>query len=384
MTPAIVVVAYNRPKSLQRLLSSLAKLQGAVDVPLVISIDAGGDQFAQVLTVAEQFFWQFGSKRVLVRERPLGLVGHIFACGDLVDEFGAILLLEDDLFVSPQAYRYAAAALAFYDNDPRIAGISLNSLWFHGITHEPFTPYLDDGDVFFVQVAWFQGQAYTRNQWAAFREWRETADFHIQSSDQMHELFQTFPDTDWFPLKTKYLVQTNRFYAFPRESLTTNFGDSGTHVQETSFFQVPLQTRRTAFRWQTWAASVAVYDSFQELLPARLNRLTHQFMDYEYTIDLNGTRTPAKIPTEYVLTTQELHQPHLTFGMELRPLIANVIHQQPGTGISFGRAADLDLSWRARLRAAARRQAYFARRRVGWRQRMKWWLGGLLRQRDKF
>ena len=153
MKPAIVVVAYNRPASLRRLLDSLAGQHGAVDVPLVISIDAGGDQFAQVQAVAAQFDWAFGPKQVMVRERPYGLINHVFACGDLAEQFGSIILLEDDLVVSPMAYRYVADALDFYGDDPQIAGISLNALWFHGITHEPFSPYLDDGDVFFAELA---------------------------------------------------------------------------------------------------------------------------------------------------------------------------------------------------------------------------------------
>lgn len=378
MRPAIVVVAYNRPGALWRLLKSLAGLRGAEDVPLVISIDVGGAQFALVLAVAEQFEWGFGEKRVMVRERPYGLINHVFACGDLVDEFGAIILLEDDLVVSPMAYRYAANALDFYADDPQIAGISLNALWFHGLTHEPFAPYLDDGDVFFMQIAWFQGQAYTQKQWAQFRDWRETAVPQILPSDNLHELFQTFPATDWFPLKTKYLVQTDRFYVFPRESLSSNFGDSGTHVRGTSFFQVPLQTRRANFRFQPLADAVVLYDSFQEMLPERVNRLTDQFATYDFTVDLHGTRSPANIPTEFVLTTQEMRHPLATFGLDLRPLLANVIQQQTGSGISFGRTADLDLSWRARIRSESRRHAYFARRQVGLRQRFKWWLGRML------
>jgi hypothetical protein len=229
-----------------------------------------------------------------------------------------------------------------------------------------------------MQIAWFQGQAYTQKQWRAFRIWRETAASQILPSDPMHELFQTFPPTDWFPLKTKYLVQTNRFYVFPRESLSTNFGDSGTHVRGTSFFQVPLQTRRAHFRFQSFAESVSVYDSFQELLPERLNQLTDQFANYHFTVDLHGTRSVANIPTEFVLTTQALRNPLATFGLDLRPLLANVVHNQPGTGISFGRTADLDLNWRARLRAESRRHAYFSRRQVGHRQRLKWWLGRIL------
>ena len=378
MKPTIVVVAYNRPTALRRLLASLAELRDVVAVPLVISIDAGGSQFAYVLAVAEQFKWLFGEKRVIVQERPLGLIDHVFACGDLVDEFGTIMLLEDDLVLSPMAYQYAAAALDFYATDSQIAGISLNALWFHGVTHEPFTPYLDDGDVFFMQIAWFQGQAYTQAQWARFREWRETAVSQILPTDNMHELFQTFPATDWFPLKTKYLVQTNRFYVFPRESLSSNFGDSGTHVRSTSFFQVPLQTRRSHFRLQPLDTAVAVYNSFQEMLPERLNQLTSRFADYDFTVDLHGTRSLANIHTEFVLTTQTIKNPLATFGLELRPLEANVIYNQPGKGISFGRTADLDLSWRARLRAASRLRAYFTRRPVGLRQWLKWWLGKIL------
>ncbi|MFZ1397507.1 MAG: hypothetical protein WAS33_11440, partial [Candidatus Promineifilaceae bacterium] len=201
---------------------------------------------------------------------------------------------------------------------------------------------------------------------------------HIQPSDDLHELFQSFPPTDWFPLKTKYLVQTNRFYVFPRESLTTNYGDSGTHVRGTNFFQVPLQTRRADFRLQPLADSVAVYDSFQEMLPGCVRQLTDQFDGYEFTVDLHGTRSRANIPTDFVLTTQALRQPLKTFGLDLRPLLANVIHQQPGMGISFGRTVDLDQRWWARWRAASRYHAYFVRRRVGLRQRLREWLGGWL------
>ncbi|WP_420645235.1 hypothetical protein [Candidatus Leptofilum sp.] len=375
MNPAIVVVAYNRPVALRRLLASLATLHEPDDAPLIISIDAGGNAFEAVLAVAKTFAWRFGEKRIVVQQRPLGLINHVFACGDLVDEFGSILLLEDDLVVSPMAYRYATDALTFYADDPRIAGISLNALWFHGITHEPFTPFLDDGDVFFMQVAWFQGQAYTQKQWSAFREWRETAVTKILPTDPLHELFQSFPPTDWFPLKTKYLVETNRFYVFPRESLTTNFGDAGTHVHGTSFFQVPLQTRRTSFRLQPLDESVAVYDSFQEMLPQNVKRLTDQLAAYDFTVDLHGTRSLGNIPTELVLTTQAMRNPMMTFGLELRPLLANVIYNQPGSGISFGRTDGIDRRWPARWRAASRYHSYFVRRKVGRWQRFKWWLG---------
>lgn len=373
--PAVVVVAYNRPRALQRLLDSLARGLYPPEVTLVISIDGGGRHGREVHQIATQFVWPHGPKRLIQHEQNLGLIQHLFACGDLVELYERIILLEDDLFASPMLYAYAAEALNFYADDSRVAGISLNALWFNGLTHRPFIPYLDDGDVFFMQVAWFQGQAYTKGQWQAFRDWYTTADVQVTEQDQMHELFQTFPETDWFPIKTKYLVQSNRFYVFPRESLTTNFGDVGIHVQGTTFFQVPLQTRRAQFRWQYLENAVAVYDSFQEILPDRINRLTKLLQPYEFTVDLNGTRSLANIGTAYVLTTQLCRQAEFTFGLVLRPPVANVVEGIAGQEISFARTADLITSRWAKWIVESRHQAYYQRRGVGKRQRVYWQLG---------
>jgi len=182
MKPTIVVIAYNRPHALHRLLASLRQAEYPPDVKLIISIDAGGEHGRSVHTIAQQFEWPAGEKQVIVRERPFGLTDHVFACGDLTQDIGPIILLEDDLFVSPMFYHYAAQTLADYANDSRVAGISLNALWFNGITHYPFVPILDDADVLFMQVAWYQGQAYTPNMWRRFMDWRETAVFSVREN----------------------------------------------------------------------------------------------------------------------------------------------------------------------------------------------------------
>src|SRR5688572_10825284 len=97
--PAIVIPAYNRPASLQRLLDSLRKAEIPHEVKLVISIDQGGP--AGVKQLAENFAWPFGEKKIILHENHLGLKDHILAAGNLSAEYGSIILLEDDLFVSP-------------------------------------------------------------------------------------------------------------------------------------------------------------------------------------------------------------------------------------------------------------------------------------------
>ncbi len=376
--PVIVVPAYNRPGSLRRLLDSLAAADCPPGTRLVISLDPGGENGRAVRQLAQQFHWPHGAKKVIQHTQHLGLIEHIFFCGDLTQKYGRIILLEDDLVVSPVFYHFAAQALDYFAGEERIAGIALNALWFNGFTHTPFLPYLDDSDVFFLQIPWYQGQAYSPAQWERFRKWRETADRRITPADGLHELFTQFPETDWFPFKTKYLAQTDRFYVFPRQSLTTNFGDAGTHFrQRTQFFQVPLQTFRRTYRLCGLNQSAAVYDTFQEMRPECLNRLTDKFQAYEYTVDLHGTKSPANIRAEYVLTGKRSRAPLFSFGLAMRPPVANVIAAVPGQALHFSRAADLDVSRRAEWTREARLYRYYERRRYGRKKQFKLWLGRL-------
>jgi hypothetical protein len=361
MKPTIIVIAHNRPHALYRLLDSLQKGEYPPDVNLIISIDAGGENGRFVHQIAHTFNWRGGEKQVIQQERPLGLISHFFACGDMSQEVGPIILLEDDLVVSPMFYHFAMQSLPTYADDARIAGISLNTLWFNGITHHPFVPYLDEADVFFMQVAWYQGQVYTSEMWQRFMAWRETAAATIIPSDCLHELFTRFPKTDWFPLKMNYLAQNGRFYVFPRESFTSNFGDIGTHFsRSTHWFQVPLQTRRRKFRFHSPDQSSAVYDSFQEMTPTCLNRLTDQFAFFDYSVDLNGTKSQHHLTTN-TLTTRNMRNPLHTYGQVMWPMEANVITAVSGHDIQFGLTTNIQWGFRSDLAVEHKNNGYFKR-----------------------
>jgi hypothetical protein len=283
------------------------------------------------------------------------LVEHVFFCGSLAREFGAIVRLEDDYFVSPVYYLYATQALSAYAADPRIAGISLYGLWFNGYSHLPFIPYPDVGDTYFLQTPWSQGQAYTADQWEAYTRWRESAGTHIPPESPIHEVYAHFPPDDWFPLKTRYLAETNRFYAYPRESVCTNFGDAGTHFdRSTAFFQVPLQTRKRDFCFQPLDDTLAVYDSFLEMLPDRLTRLNPALAAFEIAVDLYGDKSEPKINSPYVLTTRLCRAPLMSFGSGMQPLEANIAMNIPGTDISLCRREDIRRDWLSEKRSQQR------------------------------
>lgn len=123
--PAIVIATYNRPKSLERLLTVVANANydGYANIPLIISVDGGGNITCKV--IAQEFKWKYGEKVVINHYENLGLKRHIISCGDLTKTYGAIIMLEDDTVVSPYFYDYAVQTSTYYQNDTKIAGVSL-------------------------------------------------------------------------------------------------------------------------------------------------------------------------------------------------------------------------------------------------------------------
>ncbi|MEJ7683902.1 MAG: hypothetical protein WKG06_39795 [Segetibacter sp.] len=111
MKPAIVIVTYNRPASLQRLLSFLSKaVFDCSDVNLVISIDYhSSSKHDEVVKIANDFDWKYGFKKIIEHKSNLGLRAHVLSCGDLSEEYDAVIVLEDDIVVSPFFYKYASA-----------------------------------------------------------------------------------------------------------------------------------------------------------------------------------------------------------------------------------------------------------------------------------
>ena len=119
---AIVAVGYNRINAISRLLQSLQNAKyPSNDIPLVICIDCSGNQ--ELYNYVRQFEWQHGEKHVIIQEQRLGLKEHILKCGDLTQYFKAIILLEDDIYVSPYFYNYVVQAVNKYGKEKEIAEI---------------------------------------------------------------------------------------------------------------------------------------------------------------------------------------------------------------------------------------------------------------------
>lgn len=341
--PAIVVVAFNRKDALNRLLHSLAQSTCPDNTPLVISIDHDADN-GDVLDAARNFSWPFGPKEVIYQEKNLGLKKHIIQCGDLVNTYGSVIILEDDLFVSPYFYSYARDALNYYDQDPKISGVSLFN--YPRIEKKedplPFYPVEDHSDVYFLQYAASSGQAWTRRQWNEFREWFDNKSSLKAYHGMVPQNVMEWPMSSWKKFFITYMVEQDKYFVYPTLSLSTNFDDQGSNrFKGTNEVQARLKIDDRPFLHKPLSESYNIYDSFFELLPDTLNLFNRDLAAYDYEVDLYGMKKDYEISKPYILTTKPCKKAAMRFGRKLKPHEMNVFFNVPGDEIALCRKEDL-------------------------------------------
>ncbi|KAJ3292563.1 hypothetical protein HK104_005196 [Borealophlyctis nickersoniae] len=137
----IKIITYDRPDSLQRLLTSMSNAEypadHRIDVDIYVDYPKRPKTEAfklrsQVLRVINGWDWRRGEKRVHVRNFNVGLAGQWFELWYPSSWDEVAFVVEDDIELSPLWYRWLRPAVAHYyenpDNfDPNLYGISLQS-----------------------------------------------------------------------------------------------------------------------------------------------------------------------------------------------------------------------------------------------------------------
>ncbi len=339
--PVIIVAAYNRVHSLQRLLYSLSRTSCPENTKLVISIDYSDDNIA-IVDCANQFEWNAGDKEVIVHPVNLGLKNHILSCGDLTENYGSVIILEDDLYVSPFFFDYTLQALDFYSDDENISGVGLfNYMHLDRVSSEPFSPVADANDVYFIQYACSWGQAWTHEQWVRFREWYDTSP-DLSLIPGIPENVLKWPDRSWKKYFIGYVVLYNKYFVLPRVSLTANFDDIGTNRTLSTYqLQSVLLVDQKKFQFCHLKESLAVYDSHFEIMPDIIKRFNKVFDGYDFAVDIYGYKNPDKIKESFLLTTKKSRNILHGYAREMKPHEMNVIFNIPGRDIVLCRKDEL-------------------------------------------
>lgn len=332
---AIVVVAYNRPKSLARLLNSLemAIYNSQAIIDLVVSVDKADNQ-DEVANVADSIVWEKGAKIVRKIPKRLGLRKHVLYCGDIVNDYDGIVMLEDDITVSFDFFNYAEQALNFYSKDDRVAGISLYAHRTAFPSMRAFTPCKNGYDAFFLQYAQSWGQCWSKSMWINFREWyerKETENAAVPNCSLIPHYIYNWGEASWLKYFMWYLAERDLFFVYPYFSHSTNHSEAGTHrLRKSHDYMVPLSIGSSKYRFPKYDNSVH-YDMFFE----RLN-LKHKIQEISQSnvcIDLYGTK--SDFGTYDFLISTEKRDYKLVREIELkhRPHELNLLYPEEGKGI---------------------------------------------------
>lgn len=331
---AIVVVGYNRHNEMLRLLESLNKANYGNDkVTLIISLDYSENK--NVEKIARDFDWMYGEKIVRTFPKRQGLRQHILACGDFLEEYDAIAVLEDDLIVAPAFYQYMKQAVEFYWDDDKIAGISLyNHLWNVNVAY-PFMPAKMKGDVYFLQFAQSWGQVWMKKQWNAFKTWYTCNNDTFVAAEGVPDFVCRWPNNSWLKYHIRYCVEQNKYFVYPYEGLTTCFSEKGEHAKaKTTTYQIPMyygNDKQYLFMpFQENSNEIAIYDAFFER--KYVGKYLHVSED-DLCVDIYGSKRNT-LYKKYLISCKQLpYKMIASYALELRPQEMNVLLQVKGEDI---------------------------------------------------
>lgn len=326
MNPAIVVIAYSRPEALERLLRSLFAAEYHQKAKLIVSIEGGATK--EVVDVSRKFECKDLDVEIIEREEKLGLRAHVIACADLSEEYGSVIILEDDLIVDRYFYLYASAALDFYEKDHSISGIALYSYEYNELGNLPFRPMANGYDTYPMQIACSWGQCWTGNQWKAFKDWyKDKAD--LEKIDRLPQAIKDWPESSWKKYFQGFMIEQEKYFIYPYQSYSTNCSDAGgEHIRNGSFFhQVVMATQARPAPIFNFAPSEnreVVYDSFMEPIGDFVWRSLGRNKN-EVEIDLQGLK-PIKLlkRKDWVVTCREIEPAECMYSHNFRPAELNL------------------------------------------------------------
>lgn len=252
---AILVTGYLRPFHLHLCLKYLSKNTIFDKFPKFISIDGPASECdialgEEVRKVTENFARKHRNIELLFNEGNKGLGKSILdAVDNVFERYKSIIVIEDDLLLSPFALEFFEWGLRNYEGQHRVGSISGFSL--------PLSAQTND---YFIRGADCWGWATWRDRWNDFER-----DGRVLLNELKKRRLQRAFDLDYSYQYTHMLERqvrglTNswairwhannflkgRFTLFPKESLVLNIGGdgSGTNMGVTNHYRTELSVRR--------------------------------------------------------------------------------------------------------------------------------------------
>lgn len=287
----IVLFVYNRLWHTEQTVTALLKNELADSSALIIYSDAPKNEAAAGKVEEVRRFVKsihgFKSVSIIEREKNWGLADNIIdGVTAVVNKYGRVIVLEDDIVTSPFFLRFMNDALDFYEHEEKVGSVS-------GITF-PINS-IDLGDVYFTKASFCWGWATWKRAWKFFRRdpdhllsiftqemitdfnYGNTLDFFSQIEANQNGSLRTWA-VFWYA--TLFLNQM--LTVCPKTSFSQNIGHdgSGVHCGKSRSFEVELsEDYFVEFESEvdeTLAANKALMVFFKSLTPPFWNRVKNK------------------------------------------------------------------------------------------------------------
>lgn len=338
----VVVVGYKRPEAFSRAMRS-ALVAASMDENTFIYavVDGGGDE--EVIKVANSFM---GEKNVTLvkHENNKGLKNNILWCGDLVELYDAVVIVEDDIFIDKFAIDYLRRSAELCYGSDIVAGVALYSPKFNEYNNVPFEPINNGAENYLMQVPCSWGQMWTREQWLNFKNW--LAEDH-EIDNLMPEPVKKWSKKSWKKLFYNYLIKEKKYFLYPYKSYSTNFADvGGQHISKgSSAYQVPMATQQRKFHCVAESCysinELVRYDAYLELMLDGINLGDPIFKlinKCDVEMDIQGVKPLALLTKKkYVITSKKTRKKIKKWSSGVKPLEMVVVEGDifSGSGVDI-------------------------------------------------
>ncbi|ELT94152.1 hypothetical protein CAPTEDRAFT_214128 [Capitella teleta] len=202
----LIILTHNRPRSLQTTLDALNFLELDGDTGhLDIFVDRNKNQELDPATVkvAKSFTWSKGPSRVHLQDKHVGIYGQwVDSWRPPLDSNELAIIIEDDIEVSPFAYRWLRKTHARYGHKDFISGyclqdsnikITIGKNYFKEL-NKVKKKILRDHPAYFFRVAGSWAFAPHPVTWRLFQDW-----FHSDAKTLEHPYVRGARlNTDWY------------------------------------------------------------------------------------------------------------------------------------------------------------------------------------------
>ena len=285
----IVVFTYNRPNHTQRTVESLLKNPLAKKSDLIIFSDAAPTPSQrQAVDEVRSYLSElsgFRSIKVIHRNKNFGLAESIIqGVTEVLQQSEKVIVLEDDMVVSPHFLKYMNEALGKFVDDDRVISV-------HGYVY-PVDFELPEA--FFLPGADCWGWATWRRGWALFNS---DGQYLLDELVRRH-LIQEFDYNGAYPFLNMLKDQikgendswairwyasaflTNKLTLYPGRSLVNNIGNdgSGTHCGDSDSMDAKLSETKINLNNIAVEPSQTGREAFEIFLRQSQKRLLHRLL----------------------------------------------------------------------------------------------------------